>query len=139
MLTSKQRAQLKAQGSTLETILIIGKNGLTDNLLHDAGQALRARELVKGRVLETAPMNAMQALAALCAALGAEPVQALGSRFLMYRRNEALHQGTQKTKKKNPVRAGAQARRAAARQERERRNEYFRREAIEKARKRRET
>ena len=133
MLTSKQRAELRAQASSLDTILIVGKNGLSENLISQAEMALSARELIKGRVLENSLLSAREALDELCQALGAEPVQTVGSRFVLYRRNEKLHQNPQKPKKKNPVRAGAQARRKAAKLERERRNEYFRQSAIQKA------
>lgn len=133
MLTSKQRAELRAQAATLDTILIIGKGGVSENLLREADAALTARELVKGKVLETAMLTPQEALEVLCTELGAEPVQTVGTKFVLYRRSEKLHQNPPKPKKKNPVRAGAQARRAAARAERERKNEYFRQAAIQKA------
>ncbi len=133
MLTSKQRAELRGQANTLDTILIVGKSGITENLIKQADAALTARELVKGRVLETAMLTPREALDALCEATGAEAVQTVGTKFVLYRRSEKLHQAPQKKKKINPVRAGAQARRAAARAERERKNEYFRKAAIQKA------
>ncbi len=133
MLTSKQRAELRAQAASLDTILIVGKNGVTDNLIMEADLALKARELIKGRVLETSLMSPQEAMAEICAATGAEQVQTVGSKFVIYRRNEKLHQNAPKKKKVNPVRAGAQARRAAAHAEREKRNEYFRQAAIQKA------
>lgn len=133
MLTSKQRAELRSQASTLDTILIVGKGGVTENLIEQAEMALAARELIKGRVLETAMLTPQEAMAEICAATGADEIQAVGSKFVIYRRNEKLHQNAQKPKKANPVRAGAQARRAAKRAQREQRNEYFRQAAIQKA------
>ena len=58
MLNSKQRAQLKAMASTADTIVIIGKGGITDNVVQQVKEALHARELVKGKVLETALLTA---------------------------------------------------------------------------------
>ena len=52
MLTSKQRAQLRGLAATEDTIVHIGKGGITDNIITQMSDALKARELVKGRVLE---------------------------------------------------------------------------------------
>ena len=51
-LTSKQRAQLRGLANSLDTILQVGKDGIGDNLIKQADDALEARELIKGRVLE---------------------------------------------------------------------------------------
>ena len=48
---------------------------------------LRARELVKGRVLESAMLTAREACEMLCLRLDAEPVQCIGTRFVLYKRN----------------------------------------------------
>lgn len=53
-LTSKQRAQLRALANGLDTILQIGKEGIGDNVIQQANEALEARELIKCRVLESA-------------------------------------------------------------------------------------
>ena len=55
MLTSKQRADLRAQANDLDTTLMVGKGGVTENVLSEAARQLEARELVKGRVLEARP------------------------------------------------------------------------------------
>lgn len=52
MLTSKQRAQLRGLAATEDTIVHIGKGGITENIITQMSDALKARELVKGRVLE---------------------------------------------------------------------------------------
>ena len=54
-LTSKQRAQLRGLANNIDTILIVGKEGIGDNLVQQANEALEARELIKGRVLEKLP------------------------------------------------------------------------------------
>ena len=88
MLTSKQRAQLRSMAAELDTILQIGKGGITENVIAQATDALRTRELIKGRVLEASLLTAREACDALCEACGAEGVQVIGSKFVMYRRNE---------------------------------------------------
>lgn len=143
MITSKQRAELRAQSNGLETTLMVGKGGITDNLILETVTLLDTRELVKGKVLETALMSPREVLDALCAATGAEPIATVVSKFVLYRESEKLKKernavgrakGTAvSVAKSNPVRKGAQARRRAAHAERERRNEYFRQSAIEKA------
>ncbi|MBR3544883.1 MAG: YhbY family RNA-binding protein [Oscillospiraceae bacterium] len=88
MLTSKQRAQLRSMAAELDTILQIGKGGITENVIAQASDALRSRELIKGRVLEASLLTAREACDALCEACRAEGVQVIGSKFVMYKRNE---------------------------------------------------
>jgi RNA-binding protein len=87
MLSSKQRAQLRSLASSEDTIVHVGKGGITAQIEKQMTDALTARELVKGRVLENAPLSAREACDALALACGAEPVQVIGSRFVVYRRN----------------------------------------------------
>ena len=139
MLTSKERADLRAKANIIDTTLIVGKDGVTENVIAEAENLLTARELVKGKVLETALMSAREVSDEICAATGADGVSCVGSKFVIYRFSEKCQEernqtGRAKRKevKVNPVRKGAQARRAAARKVREQRNEYFRQQAIEK-------
>ena len=85
MLTSKQRASLRGMANTIDTILYIGKEGITDNTVKEAYDALEARELIKCAVQQGCPLTAREAVTELCAALEAEPVQCIGRRFVMYR------------------------------------------------------
>lgn len=85
MLTSKQRATLKAMANGLETILYIGKGGMTDSVVTQTNEALLARELIKGTVQQNAPIDAKEALEALSQATGAEPVMSAGRKFVLYR------------------------------------------------------
>ena len=140
MLTSKERAELRAQANTIDTTLIVGKDGVTENVVAEAERLLTARELVKGKVLETALMSAREVSDEICEATGADGVSCVGSKFVIYRFSEKCQEernqtGRAKRKevKVNPVRKGAQARRQAARKVREQRNEYFRQQAIERA------
>ena len=75
MLTSKQRAYLRSLANPLPTIGQIGKEGVTDSVIQSAHDALKAREIIKLRVLETSLMTAREACEELCEALDAEPVQ----------------------------------------------------------------
>ncbi len=84
-LTSKQRAQLKGLANGIDTILIVGKDGIGENLVRQADDALEARELIKGRVLETAPMDAREAAEALAPLTRSEVVQVIGTKFVLYR------------------------------------------------------
>lgn len=89
MLTSKQRAALRAMGNPLETIFQIGKGGITDETAKQIANALEARELIKARVLENSGYTAREAADALAAATGADVVAVCGTRFLLYR--ESAH------------------------------------------------
>jgi len=85
MLTSKQRAALRAMANGIETVLYIGKLGVTEAVTTQTDEALMAREIVKGSVQQNAPLSAKEALEALCQATGAEPVMAAGRKFVLYR------------------------------------------------------
>ena len=132
MLTSKERAEFRTKSNGLDTLLIVGKGGVTPNLLAEAEILLDSRELVKGRVLETALLTAREASDQICASTGADGIQTVGSKFVIYRKSKKLEEKRKKEKKKteNPVRAGVQKRRKAVREERERKNEFFRQTAI---------
>lgn len=86
-LTGKQRAQLRGLAAGLDTIVIVGKGGIGENTVTEMNNALRARELVKGRVLENSLITAREACDALAQACGAEGVQVIGSKFVLYKRN----------------------------------------------------
>ena len=85
-MTTKQRAALRAMANTMQPILHIGKEGIGPNLCKQAWDALEARELIKVTVLENAPMNAREACEELCERVHCEPVQVIGSRFVVYRK-----------------------------------------------------
>ena len=84
-LTSKQRAQLRGMANGLEVILHIGKDGITENVVRQTGEALEARELIKGCVLENSMYTAREACDELARLTRSEPVQVIGSRFVLYR------------------------------------------------------
>jgi len=87
-ITSKQRAQLRGLAMSEDTIIQIGKGGITDSLIASVNDALRARELVKGKVLENSMLTAREACDALSEACKAEQVQVIGTKFVLYKRND---------------------------------------------------
>ena len=143
MLSSKERADLRAQSNDLDTTLMVGKGGVTDSVIAEAENQLTARELVKGKVLEGALMSPREVSDAICEATGAEGVACVGSKFVIYRFSEKKHAqrnmtGPAKRKeiplsKSDPVRKGIRARRQAAKLVREQRNAFFKEKAVEKA------
>lgn len=84
-LTSKQRAQLRGLANTIDTIIQIGKDGIGENLIKQADDALEARELIKGRVLENSMYTAREAAEELKVAARCEVVQVIGSKFVLFR------------------------------------------------------
>lgn len=84
-MTSKQRAMLRSMANTLETILYIGKDGITDATVKEAYDALEARELIKCSVQNGCELSAREACNILCERTHAEPVQVIGKRFVLYR------------------------------------------------------
>ena len=143
MLTSKERSELRAQANSIETTLIVGKEGVTETVIAEADNQLTARELIKGKVLETALMSPREVSDEICQASGADGVSCVGNKFVIYRFSEKRQEERNQTgrakrkptpvSKANPVRKGAQARRQAAKAQREQRNEYFRQQAIDQA------
>ena len=143
MLTSKERSELRAQANSIDTTLIVGKEGVTETVIAEAENQLTARELIKGKVLETALMSAREVSDEICQATGADGVSCVGYKFVIYRFSEKCQEERNQTgrakrkptpvSKANPVRKAAQARRQAAKAQREQRNEYFRQKAIDQA------
>ena len=143
MLTSKQRAELRSQANGIDTTLMVGKSGVTDAVIAEAENLLTARELVTGQVLEGALMSPREVSDEICQATGAEGVAVIGTKFVIYRFSEKCQEERNQTgrakrkatpvSKSDPVGKGIRARRAAAKQVREQRNQYFREKAIERS------
>ncbi|MBQ8683236.1 MAG: ribosome assembly RNA-binding protein YhbY [Clostridia bacterium] len=87
-MTSKQRAYLRSLSHSLEIILHAGKGGISDAMIKQAGDALTAREIIKGKVLETAPATAREIAEEIAAAVGAEVVHVVGRTFVLFRQRE---------------------------------------------------
>ena len=87
MLNTKQRAQLRALANPLAVTLIIGKEGVTEAVERELDALLGSHELVKGKVLERALLTPRTVPEALCEATGADAVQCIGSKFVVYRQS----------------------------------------------------
>lgn len=87
MITSKQRAKLKGLANPIDTIVHVGKGGITQTVVIQVKEALLARELIKGRVLENAPILPQEAAAILSEKTQAEVVQVIGTKFVLYKKH----------------------------------------------------
>jgi RNA-binding protein len=88
-LNSRQRAQLRALANGIDTIVHIGKDGLGDNLIKQTDDALEARELIKGRVLENSMLSPREAAGELSRVTRSEVVQVIGTKFVLYRESHS--------------------------------------------------
>lgn len=88
MLTSKQRAYLRSMANTVEPILHVGKGEISPAMIKQADDALTARDLFKGKVLETYAGTCRDAAEAIAASVNADVVQVIGRTFVLYRRND---------------------------------------------------
>ncbi len=88
MITGKQRAFLRKLSNSLDPVFIIGKDGIGENTIAQLRDVLEARELIKVKILETALLDARTVCDAVAEELGAEPVQAIGSKFVIYKKAE---------------------------------------------------
>lgn len=88
MLTSKQRAYLRSMASTYDTIMQIGKGGVTANVIKTISDALEARELIKLRVLENSEYTPREAAEEIAEATASEVVTVIGTKFVLYRESE---------------------------------------------------
>lgn len=87
MLNSNQRAFLRSLAADIDTIVMVGKGGMADNIVKQADDALTARELIKGKVLETAPLDVRECAEQLAEETNADVVQVIGRKFVLFRRN----------------------------------------------------
>ncbi len=87
MLTSKQRAYLRSLANKLDTILIVGKGEISDNIIMQADTALTARELIKCKALENSAYSSREAAEIIAEKCSADVVQVIGSKFVLYRPN----------------------------------------------------
>ena len=86
-LSGKQKRFLRAMGVNMDPVLTIGKDGVSGHTIKQADGVLLARELIKGRVLQTAPEGVAETATTIAEATGADLVQVVGRNFLMYRPN----------------------------------------------------
>ncbi len=90
-MKGKERAALRSRANALEAIQQIGHAGVTEEIIKNVDMALDARELIKLSVLETCPSDAGETAAALARATGAEVIQVIGRKLVLYRYNPEKH------------------------------------------------
>jgi RNA-binding protein len=88
LLTSKQRAKLRGMANTMDAIIRIGKEGITEGVLKQIDEALTARELIKIALEKNCEIEPKEAIAYICEKLNAEPVQVIGRKIVIYRMSE---------------------------------------------------
>lgn len=88
MITSKQRAYLRGLANTIPALYQVGKGGIDQTLIKTLDEALEAKELIKVHVLENSGENTKELCNFIAERLNAEPVQAIGSKFVLYRESE---------------------------------------------------
>ena len=87
-MTSKQRAYLRSLAQSLTPIFQVGKGGIGENMIRQISDALEARELIKLRVLDNSDYNAREAADIISEAVGADVVQVIGTKFVLYRESK---------------------------------------------------
>ncbi len=87
MLTSKQRSKLKAMANKIESTYHIGKDGITDMIVKELLALLEARELVKITINRNSDLSAKDAMSEICNKTGSEPVLAIGSKVIIFKRS----------------------------------------------------
>ena len=101
MLNSRQRAQLRGMANTYEAIFQVGKGGISDALIKQTDDALKARELIKVKVLlETSPEKPKVIAQKLAEATNSDCVGVIGGSMIFYRYNPELHKDEKKAKKR---------------------------------------
>lgn len=99
-MTSKRRAELRGQANRLEPLFQVGKGGISDALISQTNDALRAHELIKLKVLlESAPETPREIAEKLASATGSQVVQVIGGSMIFYKENPEL-QAEKKAKEK---------------------------------------
>lgn len=88
MLNSKQRAYLRSLANGIDTILIVGKGGMSSQIIKQADDALTAREMIKGKVLENSDITPREAAEAIAKDTNSDVVQVIGTKFVLYRKNQ---------------------------------------------------
>lgn len=124
-MTGKERAAFRAQANHLEPLFQVGKGGMSDALIKQTDDALRARELIKVKVLlESSPITPRETADALAAATGAEVIQVIGGVIVLYRESPELKEKALRKEKNKKKAAKLQREKAAA--ERRESNKKFR-------------
>ena len=124
-MTGKERAAFRAQANHLEPLFQVGKGGMSDMLIKQTDDALRARELIKVKVLlESSPITPRETADQLAAATGAEVIQVIGGVIVLYRESPELKEKA--IQKEKNIKKAAKLRREKAMAERREMGKKFR-------------
>ena len=125
-MTGKERAAFRAQANHLEPLFQVGKGGMSDALIKQTDDALRARELIKVKVLlESSPITPRETADQLATATGAEVIQVIGGVIVLYRESPELKEKALQ-KEKNKKMAAKKAKEKLYAAKKEGRKVYFR-------------
>lgn len=91
-MTGKERAFLRKNANTMDPVCIIGKDGVDNEVITSVRKAITARELIKCKVLETAPCSAREAADEISDAINCDVIQVIGGKFVLYKYNKELSQ-----------------------------------------------
>lgn len=118
-MTGKERAAFRAQANHLEPLFQVGKGGMSEALIKQTDDALRARELIKVKVLlESSPITPRKTADELAKATGAEVIQVIGGVIVLYRESPELKEkALQKEKNKKMAAKKAKEKLYAAKKE----------------------
>ena len=84
-MTGKQRAKLRKMANTIPALYQMGKDGMTENMVRQFEDALEAKELSKVHVLDSALLDTREAAEMAAKASGAETIQIIGNKFVLYK------------------------------------------------------
>lgn len=99
-MTSKERAEFKAQAMKLDSIFQIGKSSLTPQMINAVKDALRTRELVKVSVLKNCMDDPKEIAEVLSERTGSEVVQVIGKKIILYKKNYQLEEKRKRAAKR---------------------------------------
>ena len=85
MITGKQRSELKKMAQEIKPTVMIGKEEVTPTVISDIDDYLAVHELIKVQIQDGAVLDPKQTANEIAAQLGAEFVQAIGRKFVLYR------------------------------------------------------
>lgn len=107
-MTSKERANFRAQAHSLNPVFQIGKSGVTDAVIAQTEEVLDAKELIKIKVLlESCPQTPREVADILGEKTGADVIGVIGGVIILYRYSKPLHE--KQAKKEANKRAAAKA------------------------------
>lgn len=125
-MTGKERATFRAQANHLEPLFQVGKGGMSEALIKQTDDALRARELIKVKVLlESSPITPRETADELAKATGAEVIQVIGGVIVLYRESPELKEKALQ-KEKNKKKAAKLAKEKLYAAKKEGKKVYFR-------------